>query len=260
MQRDIRSRVTCRVFFKELLKSNLIVNTGEGEGSILATPSCARCHRLFGVGEVKEVEKRGIITKIKLNDTTAALNIYTDKELQCKTELFLAFIGNLHLREGRTKGGGFIIIVEEAGVVEEDVRNNWIVSTARRTMERIELLRGFSFDWDTITSSNAEKNALPGEQWMWEAVKHYAIDGEKLDALAGMAINAVMGVRRYYSKTIKEMVLEMVEPTSSMGRDKLRGELEKRGVAAGEWIEEVIEELIAEGRCYEPEVGVLKVV
>jgi RPA family protein len=46
----------------------------------IITPTCARCNRLFGVGEVEEVEKRGNIAKMKINDLTSALNIYANKQ------------------------------------------------------------------------------------------------------------------------------------------------------------------------------------
>lgn len=251
-QREKRNLPACRVFFKELLKSNFFVNAGGWD--ILVTPSCARCNRLFGVGEVKEVEKRGNITKIKISDTTATFNIYTDKVIQLDSEVFLAFIGNLHVRAN--KGRGFLITVEEAGQVEEDVRNAWIIKTAKRTMERIELLRNLTLRNNDLSNGGE----LPGNALM-EAMQHYAIDDDKRNVLADMAINAVKGVWQYYSKTTKEMVLDALKAADKgrMERMKITSELENRGLAE-EWIEEVIEELIAEGRCYEPEEGLLKVV
>jgi len=240
---------TCRLFFEELLKSDLVVK--ENEETFLVTPTCARCNRVFGVGEVKEVEKRGKITKIKISDSTATLNIYTDKAIGLELDKFLAFIGNLHVREGAGKSKAVLILVEEAEPVEENVRDNWILNTARRTMERIELLR-----------SNLNLSlSLPKKQWMKEAVEHYAIDDDKLDSRGNVAINAVKSVWQHYSKTAKEMVLEALEESekSSMERVKLTDALKKRGLME-EWVEEVIDELFAEGRCYEPEVGVVKVV
>lgn len=240
---------TCRVFFEELLKSDFVVK--ENEETFLVTPTCARCNRLFGVGEVKEVEKRGKITRIKISDSTAALNIYTDKAIGLESNKFLAFVGIIHVREGAGKSKAVLILVEEAEPVEENVRDNWILNTARRTMERIELLR-----------SNLNLSlALPKKQWMKEALEHYAIDDDELDSRGNVAINAVKSVWQHYSKTTKEMVLEALEEAekSSMERVKLTNALKKRGLME-EWVEEVIDELFAEGRCYEPEVGVVKVV
>jgi len=249
---------TCRVFFEELLKSDFFVK--ENGETFLVTPTCARCNRLFGIGEVKEVEKRGNITKIKISDSTATVNIYTDKVLGLGK--FMAFVGNLHVRaaraarEGAVKSENVLILVEEAGTVEENVRNNWIINTARRTLERIELLRK-----NLSLNLSLEKKALPKKQWMKEAVEHYAINDDKLDFWGCVALNAVTGVWQNYSKTTKEAVLEVLEESkkSSMKRVKLMEELKKKGLME-EWVEEVIDELVAEGRCYEPEVGVVKVV
>ncbi len=240
-EEEQKLKPACRIFFAELLKSDLFVRE-HGE-TFLVTPTCAKCNRLFGVGEVKEVEKRGNITKIKISDPTDTLNIYTDKILEL--DKFMAFVGNLHVRV-REKSKGFLILVEEAGAVEEGVRNNWIISTARRTLERIELLR-----------AKEQEKAKQAKQ----ALEHYAVDDDKLDFWENMAINTVKGVWKDYSKTSEEMVLEVLEEAgrSSVERIKLVKELKRKGLAE-EWIEEVIDELIGEGRCYEPEVGVLKLV
>jgi len=266
---------TNRVFFEELLKSDFFVK--ENEETFLVTPTCARCNRLFGVGEVKEIEKRGNITKIKISDSTATINIYTDKVLDLGK--FQAFVGSLRVRAARTacegaeKSKGVLILVEEAGTVEENVRNNWIINTARRTLERIELLRkNLSFcgalPHDPASPVRAYKKALPkkkekvfSESTLKEAVEHYAIDDDKLDLWGCVALNAVKSVWEYYSKTTKEAVLEVLEESkqSSMKRVNLMEDLKKKGLME-EWVEEVIDELVAEGRCYEPEVGVLKLV
>lgn len=246
---------TRRVFFEELLKSDFFIK--ENGTTFLVTPTCARCNRLFAVGEVKEVEKRGNIARIKMNDLTATLNIYTNKVIQLGTFMnanaeekraFLAFIGNLHMREGAGKRKSVIILAEEVETVEESVRNSWIINTAWRTMERIEALR---------LNSSLKREGL-SESTLKEALEHYAIDD---DELASMAINAVKGVWQDYSKTTGEMILETLKNAEkrSMGRGELMKELQKKGLKE-EWVEEIIDEFIVEGRCYEPEVGVLKVV
>ncbi len=123
-------------------------------------------------------------------------------------------------------------------------------------MERVELLRNL-----TLTKNELSNGVDHAENVLREPVKHYAIDDDKLDALAEMAINAVKGVWQHHSKTTKELVLDVLGKAgnSSMDRMELTGELEKRGLLE-EWIEETIEELIEEGRCYEPEAGAVKVV
>ena len=253
---------TCRVFFDELLKSDFIVK--EHGVTYLISPTCARCGRLFGVGEIKEVEKRGNITKIKISDPTDTLDIYTDKALlDLKPPKYLAFVAYLrprlraHAHAEKNKGKAVLILVEEAGVVDENVRTNWILNTGRRTLERIEVLR----------KALPEKTGKEFSESTWkqakQAMEHYAIDDDKLNYWQGRAIDAVKDVWLHHGKTAKEMVLDMLEQgvsgNSGVERIKLTEELKKRGLME-EWVEEVIDELIVEGRCYEPEVGMLKVV
>jgi len=245
---------TCRVFFDEFLKSDFIVQ--ENGMTVLVTPTCARCDRLFGVGEVKEVEIRGNIARIKLTDLTASLTIYTNKSIYGEyitantgqKKAFLVFLGNVHLREGAGKRN--IILAEEVETVEERVRNGWILTTAWRTMERIELLRS------AISSKNQENVFSDNFK---EALEHYALDNDKLDAFASTAINAVKSMWQHYHTTTKEMIVELVNKANRKGmeREKLVRVLKNKGLKE-EWVEEVIDELIMEGQCYETDSGVLK--
>jgi len=247
---------TCRVFFDEFLKSDFIVQ--ENGMKVLVTPTCARCDRLFGVGEVKEVETRGNIAQIKLTDLTASLTIYTNKAIhvegvKANTEekkTFLAFLCNVHVREGAGKRN--ILLAEEVETVEERVRNGWILTTAWRTMERIELLRS------AISSKNQEQENVFSDN-LKEALAHYAIDNDKLDTFAGTAINAVKSMWQVYHTTTKEMIVETIKKAEKSGivREKLVRALNTKGLKE-EWIEEVIDELILDGQCYETDSGVFK--
>jgi Na+-translocating ferredoxin:NAD+ oxidoreductase RnfC subunit len=92
-----------------------------------------------------------------------------------------------------------------------------------------------------------------------EALEHYAIDDGKLDALASTAMNAVKNVWQQYHKTTREMIVELVKKAgkSGMEREKIMSALKTKGLPE-EWIEDMIDELIMEGRCYESVSGVLK--
>lgn len=247
---------TCRVFFEEFLKSDFIVQ--ENGMMVLVTPTCARCKRLFGVGEVKEVETRGNIARIKLTDLTVPITIYTNKSIHVEgvktnteeKKTYLAFLGNLHVREGAGKRN--ILLAEEVGTVEERVRNVWILTTAWGTMERIELLRA------TI-SSKKEEGVLLDTVILKEALAHYAIDNDKLDTFAGTAINAVKSMWQHYHTTTKGLILTTIKKTEKSGivREKLAQALNTKGLKNA-WVEEVIDELIMEERCYETDSGVLK--
>ena len=225
----------CRVFFKELMSSDLVID------NTVVTPTCARCSTLFGVGEVKELESRGRVTKLRIDDSTAVINLYTGIETKFKPESFLAFLGNLRIRHHEK---GFLILGEEMAMVDSTVRDNWVLSTAIRTMRRIELLRSLM--------------PMPATTWMRKALTHYG-NSNKLEECESTAIEAVQQLWLHYNRTTKDIALDLLNTLDKCTRERLMAELEKRGLK-GAWIEEVIDELIADGMCYEPEAGVLALV
>jgi len=248
---------TCRVFFEEFLQSDFYIQ--EDGMTFLVTPTCAKCYRLFGIGEVQEVEIRGNIARIKLDDLTATLTIYTNKAIPVEgvkkanageKKTFLAFLGNVHIREGAGKRN--IILAEEVGTVDEQVRDDWILNTAWRTMERIELLRS------VISSKKKQEEVFSDKAIVKEALEHYALDNDKRDALASTAINAVTSLWQHYHTTTKEMILEIVKKAEKRGmeREKLVQALKNKGLDEA-LLEEVTDELIMDRRCYESDSGVL---
>lgn len=254
---------TRRVFFEEFLQSDFFMQ--EDGMTFLVTPTGAKCYRLFGVGEVQEVEIRGNIARIKLNDSTATLNIYTNKAIHVEgvkkakageEKTFLAFLGNVRVRAGAGAGKRNIILAEEVGTVDERVRADWVLNTAWRTMERVELIRS------TISSKKKQENVFSDKAILKEALEHYALDNDRLDALANTAINAVKSLWQRYHTTAKEMIIELVKKAEKIGRgverEKLVQALKSKGLDEA-WAEEVTDELIMEGRCYESDGGVLKV-
>ncbi|RZN42204.1 MAG: hypothetical protein EFT35_01960 [Methanophagales archaeon ANME-1-THS] len=251
----------CRVFFSEILKSNLFVP--EHGKTFLVTPTGARCARLYGVAELKGVEHRGTISRITVNDSTASLHIYTDKALQSGLEqpaaerrTIIAFNGTVHVREG-AEMRRLIILAEDVGVVEEHVRKSWILATAWQTLERIEKLRILR----SITKkevASQEKRTLLDLALLYAVLEHYALDDEKLDALASTAINAVKSMWQQYYRTTRELIEGLVKNAGKRGleREKLLGSLKTRGLPE-EWINDLIDELISEGRCSESGSSVL---
>ncbi|MBN1761881.1 MAG: hypothetical protein JW878_02210 [Methanomicrobia archaeon] len=261
-RKDLNVFQTCRVFFDEFLKSDFIVQ--EDGSTFLVTPTGARCNKLFGVGEVEEVEARGNIVRLKLNDLTATLSLYASRrilgdDITAHTErkrTFIAFRGNVHVRESAGTRPKVMLLAEEVGTVEERVRNGWILNTARRTMERIEALR--------ISPSalpNKEANEFSGRGGGKELQEHYALDDDTLDAFASMAINAVTRMWLQYHTRAKELVVGLLKKAGKSGvaRERLVSALKTQGFKT-EWVEELIEELIVEEICYEPKTGVLKLV
>jgi RPA family protein len=261
-RKDLNVFSTCRVFFDEFLKSDFILQ--ENGSTFLVTPTGARCKEFFGVGEVEEVEARGNIVRLKLNDLTATLSLYASRsilgeDITAHTErkrAFIAFRGNVHVRESTGKRTKVMLLAEEVGTVEERVRDCWILNTARRTMERIDALR-----INPSALPNNEANEFSGlGSGSKELQEHYALDDDTLDVFASMAINAVTRMWMQYHTRAKEQVVGLLKKAGKSGvaRERLVSALKTQGFKT-EWVEEVIEELIVEEICYEPKTGVLKV-
>lgn len=244
-----------RVFFDELTKSDLLLTVAGVP--VLITPTAACCHRLFAVGTLEAIERRGKITRLHLTDTTGPLTLYTKQRIPDERvevdekSTHIAFLGTVHPREVSGKGKRAVILADQLGVVTERVRTLGILMTAKRTMERIEELRA------ALHAATNGEPAGAAQRVAKEAIVHYALDHERLDALARVAVNAVNRAWEGYRAATRTMILEMLQSERGMERAKVMSALQSRGYPAA-WGEAVIEELIMDGQCSESESGLLR--
>ncbi|MBN1454753.1 MAG: hypothetical protein JW945_00660 [Methanomicrobia archaeon] len=245
----------CRVFFAEFLHSDLFIE--EAGATTLITPTGARCQLLYTVGAIESVETRGNIVRIQLNDTTASVPVFAPQGLYpaepttegAKAERYLAVSGTVNVRMHADGSKRALILAEALGFVEDRARAAWLLTTAMRTMERIEQLRIFSSDLSSLMG-------VPSEH----VREHYALDTEHLDALAGMAIIAVTGLLAHYRAQTRSLIEEQIKKLGKSGLDRaqLLDRL-RRGQGFPEtWVGEVLDGLILEGRCSESESGVVR--
>lgn len=244
-----------RVFFDELAKSDLVLTIADVP--VLVTPTAACCHRLFAVGTLEAIERRGKITRLQLTDTTGPLTLYTQQIIPDERaevvdqSTHIAFLGTVHPRAGAGTGKRAVILADQLGVVAERVRAVGILTTAKRTMARIEALRA------TLHAATNGAPAGAGQRVAKEAIVHYALDHERLDALARMAITAVKGAWAGYRAATRALIVELLQSERGMERTKVLRALQARGYPAS-WGEAVIEELILDGQCSESESGLLR--
>jgi RPA family protein len=244
-----------RVFFDELAKSDLVLTVAGVPA--LVTPTAACCHRLFAVGTLEAIERRGRITRLQLTDTTGSLTLYTkqsspdDRAEVVERGTPIAFLGTVHPREVPGKGQRAVILADQLAVVAERVRTAAILMTAKRTMERIEELRA------ALHAATNGEHAGPGERVAKEAIVHYALDHERLDALAHMAITAVKRAWEGYRTATRALIVELLRSERGMERAKVMSALQARGYPTA-WVEAMIEELIMDGQCSERESGLVR--
>jgi len=146
--------VARRLYAKELQESTLFFKEHDDAYApqYLLTPTGAKCNRVFVVGTLTEKENVGVDAdywRARIADPTGVFPIYAGQyQQQAVTQLssievpsFVAVIGKLnvfHADEGPVKVS---IRPEFINVVDAETRDRWVLETAEKTLERIEILK-----------------------------------------------------------------------------------------------------------------------
>jgi RPA family protein len=150
-----------RIFAQELSQTSLSTGKDEGEKADRFTPTYAfsptgaRINRAFLVGTLTEVEEmetsNSTFIKGRLVDATGAIGIMagqyqpevasTLRELAGKLPVFIAVVGKPNIYKPKDGGSYTSIRPEDIHVVDEKIVETWTAETAKRTMERIKILK-----------------------------------------------------------------------------------------------------------------------
>jgi len=141
-----------RVFAAEYNRSDMKVKEGEGQyaPNFVVTPTGARCNRVFIVGVLTEVEDIGNdepYYRARISDPTGTFYVYSGQYQPEATQTlsnmeppeFVAVTAKTDLLE---RDGDAIPTLRPEAVskVDRKERDRWIVTTARRTLERLDEL------------------------------------------------------------------------------------------------------------------------
>lgn len=147
--------VAHRVFAAEFNESTLQARDGEDQYApqYLLTPTGAKCNRVFVMGTLTEKEDVGTDAQFwrgRIVDPTGAFTVYAGQyqpeaaAVLAKTvpPEFMAVVGKPSTYE--TKEGHIVTSIrpEYIQVVDADTRDRWVVDAAKRTMARLDKLRG----------------------------------------------------------------------------------------------------------------------
>ncbi len=278
-----------RIFACEFNRADLMHTTGEEQAPhYLITPTGARCNRIFAVGVITESENIGRendLWRARVSDPTGAFTIYAG-QYQPETGIFLSkaeipsFIAVIGKARTYDRGDGQIqtsIRPEDLNLVDEYTRDLWILDTAKKTLERIDAMRiGINHSKDPEKLAEylqSQKITRELSEGISLAVAHYSKPEEYLNKFEEEVYRAV--------KTI------ITEDTSSLGEESKEEAIEPKEYVANvmemldvgngvqysdlieavrqakitpEKLESTIKELMSEGRCYEPTIGVLRIV
>jgi len=188
--------VAKRIFAEELKSSNYSFRDGEDQHqyapSYLLTPTGAKCNRVFIVGTLTEKDDIGSDTEYwrgRVVDPTGSILIYAGQYqpeaaqiLACmEAPSYVAVVGKPNLYQ--TDDGNIIISLRAESIsrVDENTRNQWIIDTARRTMERLDTLKNaspipVSGDFTTADNVPVSSSSSTPAQDADRALQHYHTD------------------------------------------------------------------------------------
>ena len=287
LKREVAKRVFAKEFeaCRELEKSARPVSESADSKSpnLLISPLGLILNRVFAVGVLTELDSIGTqneMWKARIVDPTGAFTVYAgqyqpDASIFFSTvqvPAFIALTGKARIYEPEP-GSVFISIrAEEANVVDEEIRNRWVVDTAEQTVDRLEafsdalksgyhgetlreylLERGISEEFAEGISIVLERERDP-----WKFAKQLRVSiREGLKAL-NFESEGPAGAKADQ----KEFVLELLgEMGGGRGVDYsiFVDSAVSRGIPE-ELVEEVVRSLLSEGQCYEPKIGIIRLV
>src|SRR5574341_791469 len=160
-QPQFKREPAVRIFAQELSQTSLSTGKDEGEKADRFTPTYAfsptgaRINRAFLVGTLTEVDEmetsNASFIKGRLVDATGAIGIMagqyqpevasTLRELAGKLPVFVAVVGKPNIYKPKDGGSYTSIRPEDIHVVDEKIVKTWTAETAKRTLERIKILK-----------------------------------------------------------------------------------------------------------------------
>ncbi|AKB73588.1 Glycerol dehydrogenase [Methanosarcina lacustris Z-7289] len=287
LKREVAKRVFAKEFeaCRELEKSARFASEAADVKSpnLLISPVGLILNRVFAVGVLTELDSIGTqneMWKARIVDPTGAFTVYagqyqSDASIFFSTvqvPAFIALTGKARIYEPEP-GSIFVSIrAEEANVVDEEIRNRWVVDTAEQTVDRLE---AFS---DALASG-----------YHGETLREYLLERGISDELAEGISIAFETERdpREFAKQLrvsireglralnfesegpagaktdqKEFVLELLREVGG-GKGVDYATFVDAAVSRGvpeELVEEVVRSLLAGGQCYEPKIGIIRLV
>jgi RPA family protein len=312
-----------RIFAYEFNKSTLQLKEEDGSGpTYVISPTGAKINRLFVVGvltEVENVRANEDLWRARVADPTGSFTVYAGKYqsegasffANAVVPQFVSVLGRarLYTREDTSYAS---IWSNEIHNTTETVRNNWVMTTAERTLDRLEALkiaRGAGLEGDALQTMllASDVNALlaDGIVRAWPSYNGPDVIAE-LAPIVASAIDTVAESRVFkpaseeshvVRSTVTEgstvpanenadgqtgevtkvqeastttdalagnkerVLLTMRELDSGSGvpYDSLIETLESQGLEEDD-VEEAVQELMHEGKCFEPKLGILKLI
>lgn len=308
MDKILDREIAWRVFAHEFNRSNLHISEGDERApNYIITPTGVKCNRLFIVGVVTEVEcigKDNNLWRGRIADPTGVFTVYAG-QYQPEAAIFLselnvpayvAVVGKARKFEPEEGSVYTSVRPEDINHADEKTRDRWVLDTAERTLERIDLMEDAM---SSELSGNELKEHLLKKgtsaalaDGAVKAVEHYKNLDKTIAELKKAVIHAIRTVASEAETTlhdiekkkepqpeikgnIAEEESEKPELKEPEPKEIIAGIIDKLDTGKGihysavvevaqksginpETVESGIKKLMDEGRCYEPKIGVLR--
>ncbi|MDI6719465.1 MAG: hypothetical protein QMD46_07645 [Methanomicrobiales archaeon] len=242
-----------RVFAAEFNRSTLLL---ESDPPLVVTPGGLACRRLYIVGALVEVKgRRGGVMHARIADPSGGFSLEAGWQQPEVAEVldtlpipgFVAVTATACLFQ---KGSRSSVRVRPETLWASDraARDVWVMRTAELTLERLERLLA-------AVRGGAAEPALRA------AIAHYGISEAQLRELGGMVESALLSVREEEPpppspprEILLALLADCTEPTPI---DLLIARAGERGCPPAE-AKAALEALLAEGECYMPRRGLIR--
>ena len=240
-------------------------------------------NRIFLVGVLTELDNVGAqneLWKARIVDPTGAFTVYAGQYQPeasiffstVEVPAFVALTGKIRVYKPEP-GSAFVSVrAEEANVADEELRNRWVLDTAEQTIERFEAfsvalsggcrgeeLQKYLVDQGIFPElAEGISTALEGDsdpEKFAKMLRTCILEG--LQTLE-LGIETPAGVKGDQKELVMELLREM---NASKGVDYAA--FVDTAVSKGlkeEVVEEVVRSLLSSGQCYEPKIGIIRLV
>lgn len=277
--------VARRTFAREFNDSNLQQGeSADRSPNFIVTPAGVICNRVFIAGVLTEVENIGAegqtMYRARIADPTGVFTVYAG-EYQPSAALFLssvrtpayvAVVGKA--RVFNPEKGAYYMSVrpEEINLVDEYVRNRWVYMTALFTLQAIRNMEramesglgGSELErYMSASTDDAAGIAL--------ALDHYQVSVDRMDAYRQMVMDALATIvdaappekqepaADGMALAIIEDMIKRLDRGDGVSYEALLDAAQKLGYEESA-VEKTLNALMDAGRCYEPRIGILKLI
>lgn len=251
---------TARVFAGEFGSSTLLVQDEvAGNPAWVVTPGGAWCRFMFLSGALTEVSERGDMVYTRIADPTGVFDLVIGGRNTALAEIFRkipvpSFVTVTGRAQMYVKKDEMVLSIrpDNVIVIDRQVRDQWVLATAKSTLERL----------------HQEHLALQGgcsDERILAAVRHYSMTKTRLRELALMVEGAVQTVRPPGAESppkpdARALILDLITSGSGpqgsaieeiIATAAMQGVMQEAVLAA-------IESLITDDECYQPRKGFVK--